>query len=34
MEIFQSFTVPYPREVVWAAFHDTCGILVVCPVHC
>jgi carbon monoxide dehydrogenase subunit G len=31
MEIFQSFTVPYPREVVWAAFHDTCGILVCLP---
>ncbi|CAB3738694.1 hypothetical protein R8871_06434 [Paraburkholderia graminis C4D1M] len=27
MEIEQSFTVPYPRELVWARFHDTPGIV-------
>jgi carbon monoxide dehydrogenase subunit G len=31
MELVQSFTIPYPRETVWAAFHDTCGILVCLP---
>jgi len=27
MEIEQSFTVPYSRELVWARFHDTPGIV-------
>jgi carbon monoxide dehydrogenase subunit G len=31
MEIEQSFTVPYPRDVVWASFHDTAGIVACLP---
>ncbi|BFG81157.1 hypothetical protein PTKU46_91910 [Paraburkholderia terrae] len=31
MEIEQSFTVPYPRDDVWARFHDTPGIVACLP---
>src|SRR5258708_16962931 len=31
MEIEQSFTVPYPRDAVWACFHDTSGIVACLP---
>jgi len=31
MEIEQSFTVPYPRDAVWARFHDTPGIVACLP---
>ncbi|HEY2024898.1 SRPBCC family protein [Paraburkholderia sp.] len=31
MEIEQSFTVPYPRDAVWACFHDTPGIVACLP---
>ncbi|RAR54888.1 carbon monoxide dehydrogenase subunit G [Paraburkholderia unamae] len=31
MEIEQSFTVPYPRDAVWAHFHDTPGIVACLP---
>jgi carbon monoxide dehydrogenase subunit G len=31
MEIEQSFTVPYPREAVWASFHDTPSIVACLP---
>jgi carbon monoxide dehydrogenase subunit G len=31
MEIEQSFAVPYPREAVWASFHDTPGIVACLP---
>lgn len=31
MEIEQSFTVPYPRDVVWTSFHDTPGIVACLP---
>ncbi|WP_343671832.1 SRPBCC family protein [Paraburkholderia heleia] len=31
MEIEQSFTVPYPRDAVWARFHDTPGIVECLP---
>jgi carbon monoxide dehydrogenase subunit G len=31
MEIEQSFTVPYPRDVVWTSFHDTAGIVACLP---
>jgi carbon monoxide dehydrogenase subunit G len=31
MEIEQNFTVPYPRDVVWACFRDTPGIVACLP---
>ncbi|WP_175943073.1 SRPBCC family protein [Caballeronia sp. BCC1704] len=31
MEIEQSFTVPYPRDAVWARFHDTPEIVACLP---
>ena len=31
MEIEQSFTVPYPRDAVWARFHDTPDIVACLP---
>src|SRR5258708_5911491 len=31
MEIEQSFTVPYPRDAVWAFFHDTPEIVTCLP---
>jgi carbon monoxide dehydrogenase subunit G len=31
MEIEQSFTVPYPRDVVWNCFRDTPGIVACLP---
>ena len=31
MEIEQSFTVPYPRDVVWTCFRDTPGIVACLP---
>jgi uncharacterized protein len=31
MEIEQSFSVPYPRDAVWARFHDTPGIVACLP---
>ena len=31
MEIAQRFTVPYPRDVVWACFHDTAAIVACLP---
>ncbi|PYE21624.1 SRPBCC family protein [Paraburkholderia silvatlantica] len=31
MEIEQGFTVPYPRDIVWARFHDTPGIVECLP---
>ncbi|MCC8393799.1 SRPBCC family protein [Paraburkholderia sp. MMS20-SJTR3] len=31
MEIEQSFTVPYPRDAVWARFHDTSEIVACLP---
>jgi carbon monoxide dehydrogenase subunit G len=31
MEIEQSFTVPYPRDVVWSSFRDTPGIVACLP---
>jgi len=31
MEIEQSFAVPYPRDAVWARFHDTPGIVACLP---
>jgi carbon monoxide dehydrogenase subunit G len=31
MEIAQRFTVPYPRDAVWACFHDTAAIVACLP---